>query len=303
MAVNKVNASSCLTSPTIILSGLIRREFLVKISKVISPFPSKLGGLPSNRTQCFKGNDNSEVSSIVITLSVSGTNEHSIFKLVVFPEPVPPEIKILAGLICIPSNASHKNAADSAFSVLNFIKSIIEYGSFLNFRIVKVLPLTAAGLMAAVEYLKEIGMENVAAHGRELAKYSLERLSAIPAVTIVGSINIENRGPVISFTIDGMHPHDVSEMLDQENIAVRGGFHCAMPLFSKLGLDGSVRASFYFYNSKEDVDTLVEGVKKIEDDKLNVHDDGSNPSSAKATEGKPWTTEDIVNKLVNCCEE
>ena len=121
----------------------------------------------------------------------------------------------------------------------------------------------AAGLMAAVEYLREMRMENIAAHDRELTKYALEKLSTIPGVSIVGPASIENRGAVISFTVEGMHPHYASELLDAENIAVRGGHHCAMPLFSKLGVDGSIRASFYLYNSKEDVDALVEGVKKI----------------------------------------
>ena len=121
----------------------------------------------------------------------------------------------------------------------------------------------AAGLMTAVEYLEQIGMEKIAAHGKELTTYALEKLSTIPGLTIIGPTTIENRGPVISFNIDGIHPHDLSEMLDKENIAVRGGFHCAMPLFSKLRIEGSVRASFYIYNSKEDVDRLVEAVKNI----------------------------------------
>ncbi len=121
----------------------------------------------------------------------------------------------------------------------------------------------AAGLMAAVEYLQEIGMDNITAHSRGLTKYALEKLSAIYGVTIIGPISVENRGPVISFTMGGMHPHDVSEILDKENIAVRGGFHCAMPLFSKLGIDGSIRASFYIYNTTEDVDRLVEAVRNM----------------------------------------
>jgi len=121
----------------------------------------------------------------------------------------------------------------------------------------------AAGLMAAIEYLQEIGMENITTHGQNLTRYALERLSKIPRLTIVGPTNAENRGPVISFNIEGMHPHDVSELLDKANIAVRGGFHCAMPLFSKLGIDGSIRASFYLYNTTEDVDRLFEAVLKI----------------------------------------
>ncbi len=121
----------------------------------------------------------------------------------------------------------------------------------------------AAGLMAAIEYLQSTGMENISAHGQELTKNALEKLSAIPSINIIGPSDIKCRGPVISFTIEGMHPHDVSELLDKENIAVRGGFHCAMPLFSKLGLDGSIRASFYLYNTTEEVDKLVEALLKI----------------------------------------
>ena len=121
----------------------------------------------------------------------------------------------------------------------------------------------AAGLIAAIEYLQEMGMENITAHGQELTEYTLEKISVISEVRIIGPTTIENRGPVISFTIEGMHPHDVSEMLDKENIAVRGGFHCAMPLFSKLGIEGSTRASFYVYNTKEDIDQLVEALEKI----------------------------------------
>lgn len=121
----------------------------------------------------------------------------------------------------------------------------------------------AAGMMAAVEYLQEIGMKNIEAHGQELTEYALEKLSAVSGVTIIGPSAPENRVPIISFTIEGLHPHDASERLDKENIAVRGGFHCAMPLFSKLGIDGSIRASFYLYNTAEDVDRLVEAVKKM----------------------------------------
>lgn len=120
----------------------------------------------------------------------------------------------------------------------------------------------AAGLTAAIEYLQEIGMENIAAHDRELTKYALGKLSAIPEVKILGP-SVGNKGPIISFIVEGMHSHDLSESLDKENIAVRGGFHCAMPLFSKLGVDGSIRASFYIYNGKEDVDRLTEAVMTI----------------------------------------
>lgn len=153
----------------------------------------------------------------------------------------------------------------------------------------------AEGLTAAVEYLQEIGMENITAHGQELTKYALEKLSAIPGLTIVGPINAENRGPVISFTIDGMHPHDVSEMLDKENIAVRGGFHCAMPLFSKLGLDGSIRASFYVYNTTEDIDQLVGAVRNMVAKEKNVVIDRNEITSGDLTEEQEIYKENVID--------
>ncbi|MEK6863311.1 MAG: Fe-S cluster assembly sulfur transfer protein SufU [Nanoarchaeota archaeon] len=121
----------------------------------------------------------------------------------------------------------------------------------------------AAGLMAAIEYLQNIGMENISAHGQELAKDALERLSVIPGLTIIGPADIKNRGPIISFTIDGMHPHDVNELLDKVNIAVRGGFLCTMPLFSVLGGNGATRVSPYIYNDLNDVDKLITATLKI----------------------------------------
>lgn len=158
----------------------------------------------------------------------------------------------------------------------------------------------AAGLMAAIEYLQKIGMENIAAHGQELAKYALEKLSAIPTIIILGLTNTENRGPVISFTIEGMHPHDVSEMLDKENIAVRGGFHCAMPLFSKLGIDGSIRASFYIYNTLEDIDRLVEAAKKITGAKEGtVVIDRNELASGDLTEEQEMYKENVIDHYKN----
>src|SRR3989338_5718649 len=134
----------------------------------------------------------------------------------------------------------------------------------------------AIGLMAAVEYLQSIGMENIEKYIYDLTQYSLEKLSAIPGLTIIGpkklskenneSKKMKDRGAVISFTLDGIHPHDVGEVLNRERIAVRVGHHCTMPLHKLLKLNGTVRASFYLYNTKEDVDKLVRGIletKKI----------------------------------------
>ncbi len=117
------------------------------------------------------------------------------------------------------------------------------------------------GLGAAVQYLEAVGMENVEAHDQELTAYALEKLSAIPDVTVIGPGAGERIG-VVSFTVDGAHPHDLATLLDREGVAVRGGHHCAMPLMGKLGLTGTCRASFGAYNGKEDVDALVEALEK-----------------------------------------
>jgi cysteine desulfurase/selenocysteine lyase len=116
------------------------------------------------------------------------------------------------------------------------------------------------GLGAAVNYLKNIGMSNIQNHMHELTNYALPKLSAISGLQIFGPKDAANRGPTFSFAIDGIHPHDAGQVLDQYGIAVRTGHHCAWPLMKKFGLTGTTRASFYIYNSKEDVDALVQGI-------------------------------------------
>lgn len=120
----------------------------------------------------------------------------------------------------------------------------------------------AVGLEAAIKYLSSLGMENIREHEKELVKYTIDKLSKISQVTIYGPQDINLRGGIISFNITGVHPHDVSEVLDKMGIAVRVGHHCTMPLHQKLGIPASVRASFYIYNTKEEIDKLVEGVKE-----------------------------------------
>jgi cysteine desulfurase / selenocysteine lyase len=115
----------------------------------------------------------------------------------------------------------------------------------------------AAGLHAAVDYLAAIGMDNVRAHEAELTSYALERLPEVPGITIFGPTEIDKRGGAISFAIDGMHPHDVAELLGREGVCIRAGHHCAQPLMRHLGVPATARASFHVYNSREDVDRLV----------------------------------------------
>jgi cysteine desulfurase/selenocysteine lyase len=123
----------------------------------------------------------------------------------------------------------------------------------------------AVGLGAALNYLSHIGMDNVHAWESEITSYAIEKISRIPGVTIIGPVNSANRGAVISFSVEGIHPHDVGQVLDQHGIAVRTGHHCAWPLMKKFGVTGTVRASFYIYNTFEDVDVLVQGIKSAQE--------------------------------------
>ena len=121
----------------------------------------------------------------------------------------------------------------------------------------------AYGLAAGIDYLKDIGMEKIWEHTKELTFYALEQLNKITAIKIIGPEDNENRGPVISFTIDGIHPHDIAQVLSDNNICVRAGTHCTIPLMQELNLAGTTRISFFVYNTKEDVDKLVAGIKKV----------------------------------------
>ena len=115
----------------------------------------------------------------------------------------------------------------------------------------------AVGLTAALEYLEKLGMERVAEHERALARQAIEVLGAIPGITVYGPPAGVDRGAVVSFSVDGLHPHDVAALLDQEGIAVRAGHHCAQPLMRTLGITGTARASFSVYTSPEDVSILA----------------------------------------------
>jgi cysteine desulfurase/selenocysteine lyase len=122
----------------------------------------------------------------------------------------------------------------------------------------------AVGFGAAVDYLSAIGMEKIAAHEHEITEYALERLEEIPGVKLFGP-SADKKGGVAAFTLDGVHPHDVAQILDQDGIAVRAGHHCAQPLHEKFGIPATSRASFYLYSTKEEVDLLVNGVYKVKE--------------------------------------
>lgn len=120
----------------------------------------------------------------------------------------------------------------------------------------------SVGFGSAVDYLSNLGMEAVAAHEHEITEYALERLEEVPGVRVFGP-SADQKGGVTSFTFDGVHPHDVAQILDRDGIAVRAGHHCAQPLHDKFGIPATTRASFYLYSTKEEVDKLVEGIYKV----------------------------------------
>ena len=118
------------------------------------------------------------------------------------------------------------------------------------------------GLKAAVEYLEAVGLPAILEHEVELTRYALERLQEIPGILLYGPRTAENRVGVITFNLEGVHPHDVAYILDQEGIAIRSGHHCAQPLLTRLAAGNTARASFYLYNTREEVDLLVAALEK-----------------------------------------
>jgi cysteine desulfurase/selenocysteine lyase len=122
----------------------------------------------------------------------------------------------------------------------------------------------AVGLGAAVDYLTAIGMDNVAAHERAVTAYALTRLQEVDGLTILGPKEPVQRGGAISFELDGVHPHDASQVLDSLGIAVRAGHHCARPAHRRFGVQSSTRASFYLYTTRGEVDALIDGLHQTQ---------------------------------------
>ena len=120
----------------------------------------------------------------------------------------------------------------------------------------------AIGLGAAIDYLAKIGIENVTAHEQDLLDYATPLLTALPGLNVIGTAR-EKIG-VLSFTLDGIHPHDIGTVLDQEGIAIRTGHHCAQPLMEFFGIPATARASLALYNTRADIDALVEGIRKVQ---------------------------------------
>jgi cysteine desulfurase/selenocysteine lyase len=116
------------------------------------------------------------------------------------------------------------------------------------------------GLGAAIDYVNAIGLEAITVHERELSAYATDRISKIAAVRLIGTA--KDKAGVISFVVDGVHPHDLGTFLDNEGIAIRAGHHCAQPLMSRFGVAATARASVAFYNTQEDIDALAAAIHK-----------------------------------------
>ena len=120
----------------------------------------------------------------------------------------------------------------------------------------------AVGLHAAIDYLDSIGMDEVLQHDRELTAIALQQLSDLPGLKVQGPLDLEARGGVISMTMDGVHAHDLATILDDQDVAVRAGHHCAKPLMRRLGVAATARASFYVYSTEADIDALVKALRR-----------------------------------------
>ncbi|MDA0162446.1 SufS family cysteine desulfurase [Solirubrobacter ginsenosidimutans] len=123
----------------------------------------------------------------------------------------------------------------------------------------------AIGLGAAVDWLTEVGMDAVREHGRDVTAYALERLSEVEGLSIHGTTDTDRRGSLVSFAIEGIHPHDVAEILGRGGVCVRAGHHCAQPLMRRLGSPASTRASVAIHNTTEDIDALIAGLGKVQE--------------------------------------
>ena len=121
----------------------------------------------------------------------------------------------------------------------------------------------AVGLGVAVDYLTGIGMDAVAAHEVEMTSYALERLRAMDGVRVIGPDTTVDRGGAVSFVVDGIHPHDVAQLLDEQGVAVRAGHHCARPVCDRFGIPATTRASFYLYTTREEIDALAAGLDEV----------------------------------------
>jgi len=121
----------------------------------------------------------------------------------------------------------------------------------------------AVGMGAAVDFISSVGLDAIGTHERALMAYALERVSAVPGIHIYGPRSLDERSAVLSFTLGDAHPHDISTILDSEGVAIRAGHHCAQLVMKRYGVSATARASFYLYNTIEEVDRLVDGLEAV----------------------------------------
>jgi cysteine desulfurase / selenocysteine lyase len=119
------------------------------------------------------------------------------------------------------------------------------------------------GFGAAIDYVTEIGLDAIEEYEHELTAYAFDRLGEVPGITIYGP-PVDRRAGIVSFNVEGVHPHDVAQILDLDGVAIRGGHHCTQPLMTRLGVAATNRASFYLYTVPEEIDRLVQGVLKAQ---------------------------------------
>jgi cysteine desulfurase / selenocysteine lyase len=119
------------------------------------------------------------------------------------------------------------------------------------------------GLGAAIDYVQALDWEAVAAHEHDLLTYATTALSEVPGLRLIGTAR--DKAAVVSFTLQGTHPHDVGTILDQEGVAIRTGHHCTQPLMARFGVPATARASFAFYNTREEIDALIQGIHKVQE--------------------------------------
>ena len=120
----------------------------------------------------------------------------------------------------------------------------------------------AVGLAAAIDYLQAVGLDEIQKHSQDLTEYAHNKLSAIDGLKIFGPMDATKKVGLVSFSLEGIHPHDIATVLNTHGIAVRAGQHCAIPLHNKLGIPATTRSSFYLYNTKADIDALIDGIKE-----------------------------------------
>jgi len=121
----------------------------------------------------------------------------------------------------------------------------------------------AIGLGAAIDYVTRLGLERIGAHEHELLAYATERLQALPGLRIIGTA--ANKASVLSFVLDGIHPHDIGSILDHDGVVVRAGHHCAQPVMTRFNIPATTRASFSYFNTTDDIDALVAGILKVQE--------------------------------------